>query len=154
MFLTSFEFWSTPWPYILFWLLVVVFSVVVEINTLQIVSIWFAASGVVSMILASIGCKTEVQACVFFILSAILIVASRPIVKKINQSKNENSTVESLVGEEVVVTKIIKNGEVGEIKSKYERYSAIAPSVKEDILPNTKVKILEIRGNKVIVDLV
>ena len=78
----------------------------------------------------------------------------KPVVKKINQSKTENSTVESLVGEEVVVTKIIKNGEVGEIKSKYERYSAIAPSVKEDILPNTKVKILEIRGNKVIVDLV
>ena len=154
MFLTNFEFWSTPWPYILLWFVVVVFSVIVEINTLQIVSIWFAASGAVSMILASVGCKPEIQIGVFFVLSAILIIASRPIVKKINQSKNENSTVESLVGEEVVVTKIIKIGEIGEIKSKYERYSAIAPWVKEDILPNTKVKILEIRGNKVIVDLI
>ena len=154
MFLTNFEFWSTTWPYILLWFVVVVFSVIVEINTLQIVSIWFAASGAVSMILASVGCKPEIQIGVFFVLSAILIIASRPIVKKINQSKIENSTVESLVGEEVVVTKIIKIGEIGEIKSKYERYSAIAPSVKEDILPNTKVKILEIRGNKVIVDLI
>ena len=169
MFLTNFEFWSTPWPYILLWFVVVVFSVMVEINTLQIVSIWFAASGAVSMILASVGCKPEIQIGVFFVLSAILIIASRPIVKKINHFhfrkthflylrhfylKIENSTVESLVGEEVVVTKIIKIGEIGEIKSKYERYSAIAPSVKEDILPSTKVKILEIRGNKVIVDLI
>ena len=69
MFLTNFEFWSTPWPYILLWFVVVVFSVMVEINTLQIVSIWFAASGAVSMILASVGCKPEVQIGVFFVLS-------------------------------------------------------------------------------------
>ena len=154
MFLTEYLPFSSPWIYILMWFIVVIISIAIEINTFQIVSIWFAASGLVSMILAAFSCKIEVQVITFIVLSVVLFTASRPFVKKINQGKSENSTIESLIEEEVIVIKTIKVGEIGEIKAKYEKYSAIAPNVKTDILPNTKVKIIEIRGNKVIVDLI
>ena len=52
----------------------------------------------------------------------------------------------------MVVVKEIKCGETGEIKAKYERYSAIAPNASYDIPVGTKVVIKEIRGNKVIVE--
>ena len=129
MFAFSFQ----PWGNILLWLAVVVIAIIVEIETLQIVSIWFAASGLVTMILAAFNCPIEIQIIVFVVLSVILFLCSRPIVKKINRSKSENSTIESMIGEEVVVIKEIKVGEIGEIKAKYERYSAIAPSEKNDI---------------------
>ena len=149
MFAFSFQ----PWGNILLWLAVVVIAIIVEIETLQIVSIWFAASGLVTMILAAFNCPIEIQIIVFVVLSVILFLCSRPIVKKINRSKSENSTIESMIGEEVVVIKEIKVGEIGEIKAKYERYSAIAPSEKNDIPVNTICIIKEIRGNKVIVEI-
>ena len=140
-----------PWSYILLWLAVVVVAVIVEIETVQLVSVWFAASGLVTMILAAFDCSIEIQLYVFVILSVVLFALSRPIVKKINKSKSDNSTIESMIGEEVVVIKEIKVGEVGEIKSRYDRYSAIAPSETQNIPVETICVIKEIRGNKVIV---
>ena len=142
-----------PWGNILLWLVVVIIAVIVEVETLQIVSVWFAASGLIAMILAAFNCQLEIQIIIFVILSVILFLCSRPLVKKINKSKSDNSTIESMIGEEVLVIKEIKVGEVGEIKAKYERYSAIAPSVKTDIPVDTICVIKEIRGNKVIVEL-
>lgn len=140
-----------PWSYILLWLAVVVVAVIVEIETVQLVSVWFAASGLVTMILAAFDCSIEIQLYVFVILSVVLFALSRPIVKKINKSKSDNSTIESMIGEEVVVIKEIKVGEVGEIKARYDRYSAIAPSETQNIPVETICVIKEIRGNKVIV---
>lgn len=149
MFLINFQ----PWGNILMWLAIVVIAVIVEILTYQVVSVWFAASGLVTMILAACNCPVEIQIIVFVILSAILFVLSRPLVKKIQNKKSDNSTIESMIGEEVVVTKEIKVGDVGEIKAKYDYYSAIAPSVLQDIPIDTICIIKEIRGNKVIVEI-
>lgn len=142
-----------PWGNVLLWLAIVVIAVIVEIETVQLVSVWFAVSGLVAMILAAFNCPMEIQVIVFVLLSVVLFLCSRPIIKKINQSKSENSTIESMIGEEVVVIKEIKVGEIGEIKARYERYSALAPSVEYDIPIETICIIKEIRGNKVIVDI-
>ena len=75
------------------------------------------------------------------------------MVKKIQSKKSDNSTIESMIGEEVIVTKEIKVGEVGEVKAKYDRYSAVAPSETKDIPVDTLCIIKEIRGNKVIVEI-
>lgn len=149
MFLFNFQ----PWGYILLWLAVVIVAIIVEVETVQMVSVWFAASGLITMILAAFNCSIEIQLIVFVALSVVLFFISRPIVKKINKEKSDNSTIESMIGEEVVVIKEIKVGEIGEIKAKYERYSAIAPSEKSDIPVDTKCIIKEIRGNKVIVEI-
>ena len=92
------------------------------------------------------------QIIVFICLSVVLFLISRPIVKKLNKTKSENSTVESLIGEEVVVIKEIPVGGIGEIKAQYERYSAIALECDHNISIDTKCIIKEIRGNKVIVE--
>ena len=104
-----------PWGYIFLWLVVVVVAVIVELETIQLVSVWFAASGVVSMILAAFNCSIEVQIIVFVILATILFMFSRPLIRKLSKGKAEISTVESMIGEIVVVTKEIKIGEIGEI---------------------------------------
>lgn len=141
-----------PWGNILLWLAVVVVAIIIEIETFQIVSVWFAASALVTMILAAFNCPFEIQLIVFVLLSTVLFIVSRPIVKKLNKGKSENSTVESMIGEKVVVTKEIKVGETGEIKAKYDRYTAIAPCETTNIPVDTLCVIKEIRGNKVIVE--
>lgn len=141
-----------PWGNIILWLAVVVIAIIIEIETVQIVSIWFAASALVTMILAAFNCPLDIQLIVFVLLSVILLLVSRPLVKKLNKGKSENSTVESMIGEKVVVTKEIKVGETGEIKAKYDRYTAIAPCETTNIPIDTLCVIKEIRGNKVIVE--
>lgn len=141
-----------PWGNIILWLAVVVIAIIIEIETVQIVSIWFAASALVTMILAAFNCPLDIQLIVFVLLSVILFLVSRPLVKKLNKGKSENSTVESMIGEKVVVTKEIKVGETGEIKAKYDRYTAIAPCETTNIPIDTLCVIKEIRGNKVIVE--
>ena len=74
------------WINILIWLVVVVLAIVVEVNTIQLVSVWFAISGFVAMILAAFGCLIEIQLIVFVLLSAILIIISRFFVKKLKNS--------------------------------------------------------------------
>lgn len=149
MFLINFQ----PWGNIVMWLVIVIIAVLIEISTYQLVSVWFAGSGLITMVLAAFSCPIEIQVIVFVLLSAILFVLSRPLVKKIQSKKSDNSTVESMIGEEVFVTKTIKVGEVGEIKARYDYYSAIAPLEKNDIPVNTVCIIKEIRGNKVIVEI-
>lgn len=149
MFLINFQ----PWGNIIMWLIVVIIAVIIEISTYQIVSVWFAVSGLITMILASFNCPIEIQIIVFVILTAVLFVLSRPLVKKIQNKKSDNSTVESMIGEEVFVSKAIKVGEVGEIKARYDYYSAIAPLETKDIPVDTICIIKEIRGNKVIVEI-
>ncbi len=141
-----------PWGNILLWLAVVVIAIIIEIETVQIVSVWFAASALVTMILAAFNCTLEIQLIVFVLLTTVLFLVSRPLVKKLNKGKSENSTVESMIGEKVVVTKEIKVGETGEIKAKYDRYTAIAPCETTNIPVDTICVIKEIRGNKVIVE--
>ena len=141
-----------PWGNIILWLAVVVIAIIIEIETVQIVSIWFAASALVTMILAAFNCPLDIQLIVFVLLSVILFLVSRPLVKKLNKGKSENSTVESMIGEKVVVTKEIKVGETGEIKAKYDKYTAIAPCETTNIPIDTLCVIKEIRGNKVIVE--
>lgn len=141
-----------PWGNIILWLAVVVIAIIIEIETVQIVSIWFAASALVTMILAAFNCPLDIQLIVFVLLSVILFLVSRPLVKKLNKGKSENSTVESMIGEKVVVTKEIRVGETGEIKAKYDKYTAIAPCETTNIPIDTLCVIKEIRGNKVIVE--
>lgn len=143
---------SQPWNYILLWLAIVIIAVIVEIETVQLVSVWFAASGLITMILAAFNVPFEIQLVVFVVLTSLLFFISRLLVKKINNSKSDNSTIESMIGEEVLVIKEIKVGEIGEIKARYDKYSAIAPNENNDIPVDTVCIIKEIRGNKVIVE--
>ncbi len=145
---------ASPWSEILFWLAILIITIVVEIETVQIVSIWFSAGAIAALILASFNVNTTIQIVTFVLVSVTLLILTRPFVKKFNKSKTENSTVESMIGELVTITKAIEIGGIGEIKAKYDRYTAIAPNVNSVLEVGTKVKIKEIIGNKVIVELI
>lgn len=140
------------WIQIVFWLVFIVVTVVAEAITVQFVSIWFSISAAICLILAAFNVDPIVQIVVFAILSVLLFVLSRPLIKKLKTGKQIDATIEGMIGEIVIVTKDIKVGEVGEIKSKYELYSAIAPTETIDLLVGEHVVITETRGNKVVVE--
>ena len=70
------------------WLVVFIVALIVEANTYELVSIWFAFSSVVTLIISFIpGCSWYIELIIFLILSIASIFALRPFIKKFMQKE-------------------------------------------------------------------
>ena len=75
----SMDFISTPAGY---WLVITVVFALIELATVGLVTIWFAAGGFIAMILALAGAGLPAQVAVFVLVSVVCIAAVRPIAAK------------------------------------------------------------------------
>ncbi|MCR5461575.1 MAG: NfeD family protein [bacterium] len=130
------------------WLAVVIITLVIEFMTAEIVSIWFFFGSIVSLILAICKVDPSIQIIVFVIVSLLFMACVRPFIKKYIKRNEIKTNVDSFVGRIALVTEDILDGNRGVVKIDGQEWSAIAH---EDILKGTKVVILSIEGNKLIV---
>ena len=65
------------------WGTVMVVTIVAEIATTQMISIWFSCASLVSLVLACFNAPRWAQFCVFVAMTALLLILTRPIVKKL-----------------------------------------------------------------------
>ena len=93
---------------VLAWGVVLIAGVVIEIITVQFVSIWFSCASLVSLILAGIGAPRWAQLLVFAAVTAILLLLTRPIVLRF-RSGYVRTNVDMNIGKTAVVTEEIKN---------------------------------------------
>ena len=70
-------------PICVFWGILLVVSVVAEVCTQQLVSIWFAAGALVACFAALFGASALVQVILFLAVSIILLILTRPILKRV-----------------------------------------------------------------------
>lgn len=128
---------NLPWV----WVAVTIICVVIESLTLSLTTIWFGISGFVMVFLAFTPLPFPVQLFIFVLLAMILLIFTRPIVKKKLNQKTIATNYERVIGQIAVVTKKITALEKGSIKINGMEWTA---AVKEDIT-------LE-EGSKCIVD--
>ena len=64
------------------WLGITIIAAVIELITIDLVSIWFTIGGIGALIAYALGLSQTIQIVVFVILSIICIFASRPLAKK------------------------------------------------------------------------
>ena len=138
-----------PWVYI--WLGVTVAALVVEFVTLDMVSIWFSAGGLVAMILALLDVSYEIQIVVAVVVSLICVLSLRKISLKWLNRTNEKTNLDLIIGKKFKLLTKITQDEVGTVKINGIVYSAKSVDNKE-IEENEYVKILKIEGNKLIVE--
>lgn len=98
------------------WLGIIIVSVVVEIITIDLVSIWFAAGASVALIAELLGASQTVQIVLFVIVALILIVLTRPIAKKYLKTNIISTNYDRLLGKHGLVTKRIDADTKGEVK--------------------------------------
>ena len=134
--------------FVYIWLSVVILSLIVEFMTSELVSIWFFVGSFVSMILALFKVDEAIQVVVFVAVSSIFMLCARPFVKKWTKRNEIKTNVDSLVGRIAIVTEDILDGNRGVVKLDSQEWSAIS---NDDIAKGTKVVILSIEGNKLIV---
>ena len=133
------------------WLGIVVLSVVVEISTVSLVSIWFMPSALVAMILAFCGVPLWIQILVFLILSALCIIFMKPLSKKLFGVKPVATNADSLIGEEAVVIEDINNLEArGQVKVRGQIWTARSADKAVTYKKGEILNIIAIEGVKLI----
>ena len=136
----------------IFWLAMIVVAVVVEAMTNQLVSIWFVLGGIAALIANLCGAPLYVQWILFVVVSAIALVCTRPLVRKLPRFRRQATNAGRWVGQVAVVTQEINNtaaaGQAKELGSIWT-----ARSARGTVIPaGTEVVVRAIECVKIIVE--
>lgn len=131
-----------------FWIITIIFLIFLEAISINLVSIWFVISGIVALILSFFIDSFIIQFSVFVILGIILLITTKPVLKKYINVSKEKTNLDRVVGMKGVVTLDIKPLSVGEVKVDGKRWSAISD---KEIKEGEIIEVLKIEGVKLIV---
>ena len=136
----------------MYWLIIMLVLIVIEIATLGLTTIWFAGGCLAAFVTSVAGGSPVLQVMVFFIVSLILLFATRPIAVRYLNKGRTRTNVDSLIGQRAVVTKTLDNLKAeGEAEVNGQTWSARAAEEDHRIEAGTVVEICRISGVKLIV---
>ena len=123
----------------IFWLILVIVLTIIEVATVNLLTIWFVISGIVALILSFFIEDVAIVSTIFAVLGIILLITTRPILKKYLPTQRERTNIDRVIGMKGLVTEEIKKNVIGEVKVDGKKWSAIS---------NKKIEV----GEEVIVD--
>ena len=134
------------------WLGVIAVTLIIEIVTLELVSIWFTIGAVIPFILSAIGgIRIEIQISVFVVVSALLILFLRKVAQKVLfKNMNEKTNTDSIVGKKFKLLEKTDLENNGSLKINGVVWTAVS----EDgnlIEEGTLVEVIRLDGNKLVV---
>lgn len=135
------------------WLGLLALFLIAEFATVQLTTVWFAVGALVSLLLAAFGVdNVAVQIIVFALVSLIMLILTRPLVKKWMRRRTQPTNADMVIGEQAVVTEAIDNAQAkGLVKVKGAVWSA--RSADDSRIPvGTAVTVKAIEGVKLIVE--
>lgn len=135
----------------LIWLGLMVILIIIEAITLGLTTIWFAGGALTAFLVSLMGAGEPVQIAVFFVVSFLLLILTRPLAARFMERGREKTNVDSLIGDVGVVMEDIDNLlETGLIKIRGQEW--MARSSDEKKISKDKYVIIErISGVKLIV---
>ena len=133
------------------WLALMAAFLMAEASTVSMVSLWFAAGSLIALLTALAGGPGWLQITLFLAVSAGLLLALRPLVKKYVTPKVTATNVDSVVGSTGLVTAAIDNvSAAGQVKLGAMEWTARSTSG-QPIPVGTLVKVDKIEGVKAFV---
>ena len=134
------------------WAAVIAVALIVEIASVQLLSIWFALGGVVALILCLFSVSPAVQITVFIAVSVISLLVFWPIARKINKKGYVKTNADRYIGMKGIVTQSISNLDAtGQVKVDNQIWTARSKG-SNNIPVGTVVTVAKIEGVKLIVD--
>lgn len=135
------------------WLIAAGVFFVAEIATVGFMIFWLGVAALITCIVSLFTPNLIIQTAVFVILSALLLLLTKPFVDKFmgNKKPTIKTNAYSIIGKEATVTKSFSSSfKTGQIKVGSEKWTAKAQN-DEILSEGDKVKIEAIDGVKVIV---
>ena len=131
------------------WFIAFVILLIIELVTVNLVTIWFAIGAVAAIITTIFTDSVLIQSIVFVVVSVIALLITKPLIKKFKKFEIEPTNSDRVIGKVGDVTKKIEKNKYGEVKVYGNTWTA---SSKEVIEVGERVKVLSIDGVKLIVE--
>lgn len=138
--------------YILIWLILTIVFVIAELATVGLVSIWFAAGSLITLIAAALGAPLPVQIILFLAISIALLLATRPFANKFINNRTQATNVDSVIGEKARVTERVSNLDLtGKAVVRGQEWTVRTDNDNEIIDQGELIEVLRVSGVKLIV---
>jgi len=132
------------------WLGIAILLAVIEAFTFGLTTIWFAISALVLVFLSFLPIPIVYQVMIFLVISAVLLVFTRPLAIKKFKTGKVKTNVESLAGMHALVIKQITEFDRGEVKLNGQIWSAKSEDG-STLNEGTKCEVVRIEGVQAIV---
>ena len=137
------------------WLVAFVILIGIEAATMALTTIWFAGGAVFAFFAAVLGFSIQTQLVVFLIVSFILLLFTRPFAMRVVNRETVKTNVDGLIGRRAkVITKIDNNEPSGATVVDGQEWTARSMDDAVTIPVGTHVVIKEVRGVKLIVEMI
>lgn len=134
-----------------FWLIISGLCLVIESFTVGFFIFWFGIGALIALISSLFITNIIIQSSIFIIMSSILLILTKPLVKKFIKNVDRTPTnIHSLIGKEgIVLENINQLNSTGKVRVNGELWSAIS---NEDIEKNSKIRVISVNGVKLKVE--
>lgn len=135
-----------------FWLVLAIVFTVVELATVGLVSIWFAAGSAAALFVAVCHGNIVLQVVVFIAVSIVLLVATRPLADKYLNSRVQKTNVDRVIGEKTLLTERVNNlDQTGKAVVLGQEWTARAVDDNDIIEQGELVEVVAVSGVKLLV---
>lgn len=133
------------------WIITGIIMVIVELSTLQFISVWFAGGALLAFI-SSFFVPFQWQCTVFVISSAVLILCTMPLVKKLKNQKHIPTNFDIDIGKDVTIIETInRKNDTGRAVLNGVNWLAVCENEAEIIEKGETATIKDIKGATLIV---
>jgi membrane protein implicated in regulation of membrane protease activity len=87
------------------WVVAFFVAVVIEALEPQLVSLWFAGGALVALVAAIFNVGLPIQVLLFLVTTIVLLLLTRPFVKKVTNRPTVATNADALVGQEIAIEK-------------------------------------------------
>ena len=139
---------NLPW----FWLGILVLCIIIEGITMSLTTIWAGIAAVPFIFISKTPLPFRWQLLIFVLLTVALIVFTRPFaVKKLKIGKENNTNVNALEGQEVLVVQKITKFNNGYVKAKNGVVWTAESEDSTDIQKDAVCIVKKVSGNTLVV---
>lgn len=136
----------------IFWLILMILCIGVEIATVGLVSIWFAGGALIACLLSMANIHVVIQVIVFLIVSSALVAFTRPLADRWLNMNRTKTNYEGIIGKVVRVTERIDNiHETGTALVNGQEWTARAENDNIILEQGDVAQVVNITGVKLIV---
>lgn len=136
--------------YFWLWMAVFIISLVIELATVNLVSIWFTAGALFALMANQLKLGIAYQIIIFVIVSIICILLVRPLAANYLRGNIVKTNADRAIGEHTILLKAIKENSWGEAKVNNVLWH-VRSYDNNPIEQGAKVEVLAIEGAKLVV---
>ena len=135
----------------LVWIIIAVIFAILEGIISGLVTIWFTIGGAAAAITVPLGASIPIQITVFFAVSLVLLIFTRPILAKRLKVGREKNYTEQLEGKPGLVVESLKPFASGQVKVNGIVWTAVGETPEFAAEAGQRVEIVRVEGVKLIV---